>query len=362
MDADPALLLPGPTPRLFDEWQEQPRLWNHIRREVDARRRPGQFILTGSSTPHDDVRRHSGAGRISRMIMRTMSLYETGDSTGQVSLQGLFDGDTPAVPAGSLTVARVADLVVRGGWPMVQPYTLDDAGQYATDYIDLLVDVDIKRVAGGRRDPARVRRLLRSLARNSATEASINALAADVSGPDDAEMTRGTVRDYLDALERLMIIDDQPAWSPAIRSRARLRKAPKRHLTDVSLACAALRVTPERLLNDLNTLGFLFESMVVHDLRVYARTIDGEVYHYRDSNAVEVDAIVELPDGRWAACEVKLGVGAVDAAAESLLAFAAAVDTDRIGPAAALIVLTSTGTAHRRPDGVCVVPIGLLGP
>jgi predicted AAA+ superfamily ATPase len=362
MDANPALLLPGATPRLFDEWQEQPLLWNHIRHEVDARRLPGQFILTGSSVPRDDVRRHSGAGRISRMTMRTMSLFETSDSTGEVRLTDLLDGETPSAPAGPLTVSRVADLVTRGGWPLAQSYDLASARRYAADYLDLLVDVDVAHVAGGRREPTRIRRLLRSLARNSASEAALSTLASDVSGTDDTHVARDTIRDYLDALDRLMIVEDQQAWSPSIRSRARLRRAPKRHLADTSLACAALRVTPDRLLKDLNTLGILFESLVVHELRVYAQMIGGEVYHYRDSNGVEADAVIELPDGRWAGCEVKLGVGAVDAGAESLLRFAHTVDAGRAGEPAALIVVTSTGTAHRRKDGVGVVPIGLLGP
>jgi len=361
MDVDPRLVLDGATPRLLDEWQLYPALWDHVRRAVDDRGSNGQFVLTGSARPNDDTRRHSGAGRISRMRMRTMSLWESGHSSGEVSLGALLSGEVPRSRIAELDAAALAELVVRGGWPGQLAADTAAAAASVRDYLELVADVDISDVSGVRRDPERVRRLLRSLGRNTGTEASVTALAKDASGPDGM-LTRDTVIDYLAALTRLMVVEDLPAWSVSLRSSATLRKAPKRHFVDPSLAVAALGASPAALVRDLELLGFLFESLAVRDLRIYAQAHDASVWHLRDSYGREADAVVQLPDGTWAAFEVKLGPGAVDAGAASLLRLAQDIDEKRSGIPLALTVLTGWGFAHRRPDGVNVVPIGTLRP
>lgn len=361
MAVDPSLLLDGEPPQLLDEWQAQPDLWNHVRRAVDDRQRPGQFILTGSATPDDDARRHSGAGRFARIRMRPMSLYESGHSTGAVSLSGLMDGDPVRVSHQDLDLRALIDRVLVGGWPGLQAMAPPDAALAVRDYLAMIRDIDVERVLGMRRDPRRVGRLITSLARNTATEASIVTVARDAS-QDGEPLARNTVDDYLDVLERLMIVEDQPAWSAHLRSSATLRKSPKRHLADPSLAAAALGATSATLLADLNTLGLLFESLVVRDLRVYASARRGEVYHYRDSYGLEVDAIVTVDDGRWGAIEVKLGAGSIEDAARNLLAFRERVDTSRAGAPAFLGVVTPSAYGYTRPDGVSVIPIHALGP
>ncbi len=358
---DPALGLEGPTPRLIDEWQLEPEIWNHVRRAVDDRGVPGQFVLTGSAVPADDITRHTGAGRITRLQMRPMSLFETGHSSGVVSLAALLDGGTARSPDPGITVAGIASLVAVGGWPGNLGFTVDRSVRAVRDYLDEIRRVDVSRVDGVRRDPLRVGRLLRALARNTATYAAATTLAADTGGADGA-IDDDTVRDHLIALERLMIVEDQPAWSPHLRSRSILRSSAKRHFVDPSLAVAALRGTPERLLKDLDLLGFLFESLVIRDLRVYAQAADAQVLQYRDNTGLEVDAIVESADGRWGAFEVKLGPGMVDQAAASLLKFAERVDTSRVGEPAVLGVIVGFGYGYHRDDGVAVIPIGALGP
>jgi len=359
---DPSLVLEGPTPRLLDEWQvEADTVWNNVRRAVDDRGTPGQFILTGSAVPVDDARRHTGAGRFSKLRMRPMSLFESGSSTGQISLAALLDGDATSVPDTGMTVRALTELVTVGGWPANQDLDVVQAARAARDYLEQIRDVDVSRVDGVRRDPQRMQRLLRSLARNVATEVNVSMLAADAGG-DEGPLARQTVHDYLDVLSRVMVLEDQPAWSPHLRSKATLRSSPKRHFVDPSLAVAALGALPERLLADLNLFGLLFESLVVRDLRVSSQPLDGIVYHYRDSYGLEVDAIVQLADGRWGAFEVKLGAGLVDRGAATLLDFAARIDTDRSGPPAVLAVISGTGYGYRRDDGIVVIPIGALGP
>lgn len=358
---DPRLVLEGKTPRLVDEWQVEPVIWNHVRRAVDERVGRGHFILTGSAVPPDDVTRHPGTGRISRLRLRPMSLFELGHSTGRVSLREVIDGGPVRSPEAPLSAARLAGLVCVGGWPEHHGSTENRAMGACRDYLDNVCRSDVRRVDGVRRDPDRVRRFLRSLARNVATCATISTIKQDVAGPDQV-MKKGTARDYLTALERLMVVEDQPPWSPRLRSRSRLRRAPKRHFVDPSLAVAALRAGPEHLLRDFEWFGFLFESMVVRDLRVYAQAMDAEVYHYRDNTGLEVDAIVDAGPERWAAFEIKLGTGRIDDAARSLLKFADRVDTDRCGEPAALGVIVGTGYGYKRRDGVSVIPIGALGP
>lgn len=354
---DPRLVLAGDTPRLIDEWQIEPAIWNHIRRTVDERDAPGQFILTGSAAPADDITRHTGAGRLTRLRLRPMTLFELERSAGTVSLAELLNGARPACPDPGLNIPELTELIAVGGWPGHLRLTSQQALRANRDYLEEIRRVDISRVDGVRRDPEKVGRLLRSLARNAGTYASATGMAEDIGG-----ITVQTVLEYLASLERLMIVEDQPAWAPHLRSRSRLRSAAKRHFVDPSLAVAALRATPEGLLKDLNLLGFLFESLVVRDLRVYAQVVDAEVLQYRDNTGLEVDAVLQCADGRWGAFEIKLGTGMVEQGVASLLKFADRVDTDKCGPPSLLAVITGTGYGYLRGDGVSVIPIAALKP
>lgn len=361
VEVDPTLVLAGATPRLLDEWQTAPELWNHVRRAIDDRGLPGQFILTGSATPADDLTRHTGAGRLSRLRMRTMSSYESGHANGDVSLAALLGGEACLSPDTGQRVADLATQVVVGGWPGNLGMNEPDAVRAATDYLREVHRSEIQSLDGGRRDPRKVASLLRAIARHVAAPAPTSALARDAGGLKGA-LDRDTAARYLDALDRLMVTEEQPAWTPHLRSRSQTRTAPKRHFVDPSLAAAALGATPAKLLRDVETLGLLFEALVVRDLRVYGQGIGGTVLHYRDNTGLEVDAIVENADGTWGAFEVKLGQARIDDAATSLLKFADRVDDRRTGPPARLVIVTGTGYAYDRPDGVAVVPIGALGP
>ena len=358
---DPALVLEGRTPRLIDEWQTTPIIWDHIRRAIDDRARPGQFLLTGSAVPADEVTRHTGAGRLARLRMRPMTLCETGHANGNVSLQRLLQGEPPRCPDPGLELLDLAECIVSGGWPGFLDYAPPQAQQAVQDYLEEIRRVDIRRVDGIHRDPEKVGRMLRSLARNVSTPAAATTLAADAGGADGT-LNDDTVREYLTALERLMIVEDLPAWAPHLRSRSILRSAPKRHFADPSLAVAALRATPERLLKELNLLGLLFESLVVRDLRVHAQAAGAAVYHYRDNTGLEIDAIVEEPDGRWGAFEVKLGTGQIEEAASSLQKLLERVDTERCGVPSFRAVVVGAGFGYVREDGIAVLPIGALGP
>lgn len=357
---DPGLLLPGARPRLIDEWQLVPQVWNAVRGEVDDHPEPpGQFILTGSAVPADDETRHTGAMRFTRLRMRPMSLAESGHSSGAVSLAGLFAGEVPRATDPGFRIGDLAERICVGGWPALLGRDPDDALLATTGYLEETRRTDLVRLDGVRRDPENVARVLRSIARNVSTEASARSIATDVSGVD-GQVKPHTILEYLGALSRLFVIEDQPAWSPALRSRAILRSAPKRQLADPSLAAAALGANPARLLADPETLGLLFESLVIRDLRVYAQPIGGTIHHYRENTGLEVDAIVLLRDGRWAALEVKLGQHQVDRAAAGLLRVAEHVDQTRQGTPAFLAVVTGWGLAYRREDGVFVLPIGTL--
>lgn len=360
---DPALVLPGRTPRLIDEWQLEPRIWNYVRREVDNRGgAPGQFLLTGSAVPSDDASRHTGAGRMARIRMRPMSLFESGHSSGEVSLMALFDGAAPAGEVAPMaSVVDVLDRICVGGWPTVAAMPPVQAQRVMRAYLAEIARTDINTVDGVRRDPARVQRVMRSLARNVATEAKIAGIASDV-GDDGQPLDRETVGGYLSALERLMVVENAPAWAPELRSKATLRQTPKRHFVDPCLAVAALQTGPRQLLSDLNYAGFLFESLVVRDLRVYLQALGGRVLHYRDSLQHEADVVVQLDDGRWAAIEVKMGIQVADDAAASLHRFLAGLDLKACGEPAFLAVVTATGYAFRRPDGVFVLPLATLAP
>jgi predicted AAA+ superfamily ATPase len=315
-------------------------------------------VLTGSAVPDDDIDRHTGAGRFSFLRMRPLSLYESGHPNGQISLGGLIAGATPRTTDPGLTIREIADRITIGGWPAQQTQPVTNA---ARDYLEQIRTVDVSRVANTRRDPNRVSALMASLARNVATEVKNATLAVDAGGAD-GPLSEHTVADYLDALARLMVIEDQPAWAPHMRSKAILRRSPKRHFTCPSLAVAALGAGPDRLLADLNLFGLLFESLVVRDLRILSQPLEGRVLHYRDNYGAEVDAVVQLVDGRWAAFEIKLGAGEVDAGAESLRRFTRQVDTSRYGEPVVLGVICATGYGYQRDDGIAVIPIGALGP
>jgi predicted AAA+ superfamily ATPase len=358
---DPGLILDGPTPRLLDEWQLEPAVWNHVRRAVDDRGHPGQFILTGSAVPADDITRHTGAGRITRLRMRPMTLLESGASSGDISLSGLLSKEAARSADNGLTVHDIAREIAIGGWPGLRGLPVDRALRAVRDYLDEVCRVDVSSVDGRRRSSDNARRLVRSLARNVATPVTATTLARDTGG-SDGPLKDDTVRDYFEALARVMIVEDQPAWAPHLRSRYVLRSSPKRHFVDPSLAVAALRATPERLLADLNLLGHLFESLVVRDLRVYAQAADARVLQYRDSSGLEADAIVEAADGRWAVFEVKLGLGQIDEGATTLAKFVRRVDTRRCGLPAAVGVIVGSGYGYVRDDGIAVIPIGALGP
>lgn len=360
-EIDPLLILAGDTPRLIDEWQVEPAIWNQVRREVDNRDTPGQFILAGSAQPSDDATRHTGAGRISRLRMRPMSLYEVGTSSGEVSLGRLLGGEKAEAVDPGLELHGVAEALCRGGWPGFRRLEVDSALRRVRDYLDEVVRADLKTVGPSHR-PQKVMRLLQSLARNLATDVAARMLARDASEPGDS-LTSATAAEYLEALSRLFVVEEQPAWRPHLRSSYALRKAPKRHFVDPSLAVAALRASPQTLIDDLNTFGLFFESMVVRDLRIYAQPLDARVEHYRDSNGLEIDAIVQGQDGRWGAFEIKLGgATAIEEAATALQKFARQVDTDRSGEPSVLAVVTASGYSYRREDGIQVVSIGALGP
>ena len=357
---DPSLVLDGPVPRLIDEWQMEPEIWNHVRRAVDDRGQPGQFILTGSAVPRDDASRHTGAGRFIHLRMRPMTLSEAGHSTDAISFADVIGGKPVSCPEPGLTVRDLAERVAIGGWPGHLGLNATQAQRAMQGYLKDICNVDIRRIDGIRRDPRSVMRLIHSLARNVACPVTLQSLVADANGHDGALKVE-TVRGYLDILARLLITDDVSAWRPELRSRTRLRAASIRHLADPALAVAAAKASPARLLTDLNWFGFLFESMVVRDLRVYAEALGAQVFHYRDESGLEADVVVEMPDGRWAAFEVKLGASAaiVDGAASNLLTLRDRVNT---GPPLALGVITGTGYGIVRKDGVLQIPIGALRP
>jgi predicted AAA+ superfamily ATPase len=359
MEIDPKIVLSGDVPLLLDEWQEYPQIWNYVRREVDERRQKGQFILTGSATPDDKVRRHSGVGRFSVIKMRPMSMYERGWSTGEVSLAALMRGDIPASESVQFDLGDLAEKITLGGWPGMIGASAAYGLRFVSDYVSLIAEVDLSKISNKRRDPYKVTRLLQSLARNISTEVTISALSKDAGG-SDGSLNDETAADYLTALERLMAVDNLPAWNTHIRSSDMLRKSPKRHFADPSMAVGALSLSVDKLISDLNYFGLLFESLVIRDLKIYADANGGKVFHYRDSRGLETDAIVEYADGTWGAFEVKLGIGAVDEAAINILKLADKIDINKIKAPSALTVITGNGFAYRRPDGVNVVPISTM--
>ena len=363
-NVDPAALLDAPPPLLLDEWQLAPDIWNPMRRACDDRGRPGQFILTGSADPPDDITRHSGAGRVLRVRTRPMSLFESGESSGSVSLSGLFDPGRRTARNSGHHLGEIMAMACRGGWPALVSSGADPPAALLAlrGYLDEISRTDVSRVDGVARNPAGVGRLLESLARNIACEASFATLAADTAG-DDPGIDRKTVSSYMAALARLFVVEDLPAWRPHITSRSALRNAPKRHFADPSLAAAALGLMPEAVMADLKFAGLLFESLVVRDLRVYGQPARCQISHYRDSDGLEVDAIVRRADGPWIAVEVKLGgEPAIHQAVRTLGRLRKRVDASRTGEPARLVVVTAGGYGYEHPDGVTVVPITALGP
>lgn len=358
----PSLLLDGEPPLLIDEWQTAPVLWDAVRFAVDTRGRTGQFLLTGSAVPLDDAVMHTGTGRIARLYMRPMSLYESGESNGTVSLRELFEGAADISGTSKLTIENLAFILSRGGWPASVTDTKAPALQRVKNYINAVVNYDVSRVDGVEKNPDRVRVLLQSLARNTASMATLGTITADVSA-NDGDVSEKTISKYLTALRRIFVIEDLPAWRPALRSKTMIRSSPKRHFVDPSLAAAVLRATPERLLKDFPTFGIFFESLCVRDLRIYASAADAMVYHYHDANGLEADAVVQMNDGRWGAIEIKLGTSEVADAAANLLTLKDRINTEKMNAPAFLMVLTGIGEfAYQRDDGVYVVPVGCLGP
>lgn len=361
MDVAPKRLLAGDTPRLIDKWQEQPKLWNYVRHEVDDRRKTGQFILTGSANPEESIKMHSGAGRFTIMDMRTMSWQELGYSTGEISLGELFKGNLIDIEDLGVELEFIIEKIVIGGFPTNLKKKVEQANDLNRAYVELLTEGDMSRVSNVKRDPLKVRNLLRSLARNTATLVEITTLEKDIKQKDNIDVSRPTIYEYLDALERLMIIEDQPAWNTHIRSSAALKKAPKRHFTDVSIAVAILGASEDSLIKDLNYTGFLFESLVIHDLRVYAQANDAKVFHYHDSSDLEVDAIVQKYNGDWCAFEIKLGVGQIEEAAANLKKFESILDKRKLNPPKSLNIITGTGFSYKRKDGINVISFASLG-
>ena len=361
-ELNPKRLLKGETPRLIDEWQLAPKLWDAIRFEVDHRRELGQFLLTGSAVPVDTKEiTHSGTGRFTWLTMRPMSLYESGDSTGDVSLKDLFENNTVDGES-DMTIDRLAFLACRGGWPQAIDMRDDIALDQARDYYDAVVRSDINRADNIQKNAEKVRRLMRSYARNQGSQVPNTVLARDVSANDEESMSQETAAAYLNALRKIFVVEDIPAWNPNLRSKTAIRSSDTRYYVDPSIAAAALGIGPNDLINDLNTFGFIFETLCVRDLRVFADALDGQVYHYRDKDGQECDAVIHLRNGQYGLIEIKLGGDKlIEEGAQSLKKMESKIDTDKMKAPSFLMVLTGVGGyAYRRKDGVCVVPIGCL--
>lgn len=359
----PLELLRGATPRLIDEWQLAPQLWDAVRFEVDHREEFGQFILTGSAVPPDPKKMsHTGTGRIARMKMRPMSLYESGDSTGAVSLSALFAGEQVPIARSECSLEHMAFLLCRGGWPRAVGLDDESALLQAPDYLDGVINSDVSRVDEKERNPRVTRALLRSYARFSASQGKVTEMLADVNA-QGVQASESTVRDYIRALEQIFVLEDLLAWNPNLRSKTAVRTAPTRHFVDPSIAAAALALGPGDLMADLNTFGLLFGTMCLRDLRVYADALGGEVYHYRDRSGLEADAVIHLHNGAYGLVEVKLGgESLVDEGAKSLLSLRNKIDVSTTGSPSFLMVLTAVGDySYYREDGVFVVPLAVLG-
>ncbi len=360
---NPNLLLRGATPRLVDEWQIAPELWDTARFEIDHRKEVGQFIFTGSAVPADRSKIfHSGTGRFAWLKMRTMSLFESGESNGQVSLRELFDGHLDIACTNDYDLEAVAFMACRGGWPAALELSKQAALLHATNYCDAIVNTDISRIDGIERNPDQTRRLLRSYARNQSSQTPISALIQDMQLVNSDAENRRTVSSYLNALQQIFVIEDLKAWNPNLRSKTTIRTSDTRYFSDPSLCATALGIGPHDLVLHPETFGFIFETLCIRDLRVYADALDGEVYHYRDKNNLECDAVLHRRNGSFGLIEIKLGGdAAVEHGASTLRRLAAKIDVEKMGKPSFLMVLTAVGDfAYQREDGVLVVPICCL--
>lgn len=360
---NPKRLLSGETPRLIDEWQIAPKLWDAIRFEVDHRDDLGQFVLTGSAVPPDTKEiTHSGTGRFSWLMMRPMSLYESGESTGEVSLSRLFEGKGEVDGESKLDLERIAFLICRGGWPRSIDMRDKIALNQAIDYYDAVVHSDINRADGVKKNPERVKQLMRSLARNQGQQIANTAIAADIAVNDESTINQETVAGYISALKKIFVVEDMPAWNPNLRSKSAIRTSDTRYFVDASIAAAALGIGPNDLINDLNTMGFLFETMCVRDLRVYAEALGGSVYHFRNKAGLECDAVVHLRNGSYGLIEIKLGgEKLIREGVETLTSLTESIDTSKMKEPAFRMILTAADQyAYRREDGICIVPVGCL--
>ena len=362
-EVNPKRLLKGETPRLIDEWQIAPKLWDAIRFEVDHRDELGQFILTGSAVPTNtkDVT-HSGTGRFTWLMMRPMTLFESNDSTGEVSLKELFDGNLDVDGHSNIDIERLAFLVCRGGWPKAIDMRDEIALDQAFDYIEAVIHSDINRADNIQKNPDKVRRLMRSYARNQGTQIANTELAKDIQGNEETSINEETIATYIDALKKIFVIEDMLAWNPNLRSKTAIRSSDTRYYIDPSIAAAALGIGPNDLINDLKTFGFLFETLCVRDLRVFSDSLNGEVYHYRDKNGQECDAVIHLRNGKYGLIEIKLGgEKLIEEAVETLKSMKSKIDINKMNAPSFLMVITGIGDyAYQRPDGVLVVPIGCL--
>lgn len=359
-DTKPSLLLKGNNPRLIDEWQVAPVLWDAVRFEVDKRAERGLFILTGSAVPPENVTAHTGTGRISRMIMRPMSLFESLESNGLISIGALFNGKQKETEAISdLTIEQIAFLICRGGWPASIGQEKETALRMARDYVEAIIHQDISRVDNIEKNPERVRLLLRSLARNISTIANYQTIKQDIEATD-ISISDKTISTYINALRRIFVVEDINAWSPSLRSKTAIRTSEKRHFVDPSLATAVMRINPEGVLADFEYFGFLFESLCTRDIRIYAQANDADVFHYRDKTGLEADLIIRQRNGKWAAIEIKLGNKQIEEAAQNLLTLRAKIDEEKMGKDSFLMIVTGGQYAYQRNDGIWVVPIGCL--
>ncbi|SKA66553.1 hypothetical protein SAMN02745213_01834 [Succinivibrio dextrinosolvens DSM 3072] len=361
-ELSPSIVLEGENPRLIDEWQDVPPLWDAVRYEVDKRAERGQYILTGSSTPKYKGVRHSGAGRIARLRMRPMTLFEAGFSTGEISLKDLCEGKIIPKMTGEINLKSLAEYIVRGGWPGNQDTNIQEAGIIPSEYVKAVIEDDVHRVDDTPKNRQKVLLLLRSLARNECTTVSVKTLKNDIKEKDDEDVDTRTISAYLDVLERLFLIENQEPFNSNIRSSVRVKQSVKRHFVDPSLACAILQLNTERMIGDLNTFGFLFESLVERDLRIYAETFGGKLYHYQNYINQEIDAVIELEDGNWCAFEIKLGANQIDSAAQNLIKIRNQIEKEGDGrpPKVLCVICGLSNAAYQREDGVFVVPLTAL--
>lgn len=366
LEIDVEAALTGEAPMLIDEWQTVPKLWDAVRYAVDSRRKMGQFILTGSAVPDREAekeREHTGTGRFAWLTMRPMTLFESGESNGSVSLEKLFDAPEKILEKNGLSLRDIAFLICRGGWPMAVGLPEEVALEQAFDYYDAVTKEDVTKVDGVKRASERVQRLMRSYARHQGTQASIATLREDLKSNDASALDEGTISSYLEALRKIFVVEDMPAWNPNLRSKTAIRTADTRYFVDPSIAVAALGMGPDDLMNDLNTMGFFFEALCVRDLRVFAEALNGKVYHYRDKSGLECDAVVHLRNGQYGLIEIKLGgTSLIEDGVKTLNQLASQIDTSRMKAPAFKMILTAVGEyAYRRPeDGIYVVPIGCL--